>query len=300
MDLQKYLSERGRLVEEALLKLMPPLTENPTVIHEALHYSVCAGGKRLRPILCLAGVEALGRDPVRLLPIAGVLELIHTYSLIHDDLPAMDNDDYRRGKLTNHKCYGEGIAILAGDALLTLAFEALSNFGLAQAEKEPAFCLQILRVINEIAEASGTMGMIGGQVVDIQSEGKSIDGKALEYIHTHKTGALFRASVRAGARLSGASQEDLAALTAYSEYFGLAFQITDDILDVSGNSAKMGKSVGSDLKKQKATYPAIYGLEKAHLMASEAINGARASLLKLPGDTKPLEEIVNYLLERES
>lgn len=300
MDLQKYLSERGRLVEEALLELIPPLTENPTIIHEAMHYSVFAGGKRLRPILCLASAEALGQDPVKLLPIAGVLELIHTYSLIHDDLPAMDNDDYRRGKLTNHKCYGEGIAILAGDALLTLAFEALSSFGLAQAEKEPAFCLQILRVINEIAEASGTMGMIGGQVVDIQSEGKSIDGKVLEYIHTHKTGALFRASVRAGALFSGASQEDLAALTAYSEYFGLAFQITDDILDVSGNSAKMGKSVGSDLKKQKATYPTIYGLEKAHLMAGQAIDGARTSLLKLPGDTKPLEEIVNYLLERES
>lgn len=300
MDLQNYLLERCRVVENALYELMPALTEKPSIIHEAMHYSVFAGGKRLRPILCLASSEALGQDPAKLLPIAGALELIHTYSLIHDDLPAMDNDDYRRGKLTNHKYYGEGIAILAGDALLTLAFEILSDFGLAQAEKEPASGVRLFRVIKEIAEAAGTLGMVGGQVVDLQSEGKVIDGKVLEYIHTHKTGALFRASIRAGASLSAASSQELAALTAYSENFGLAFQITDDILDVTGNTAKMGKAVGSDLKKHKATYPAIYGLEQSRLMARQAIEGARMSLQKLPGDTKPLEELVNYLLEREA
>jgi len=300
VDLQKYLTERSQLVDQTLRELLPPVTAEPPLIHEAMHYSVFAGGKRLRPILCMASAEALGQDIAKVLPVAGALELIHTYSLIHDDLPAMDNDDYRRGKPTNHKCFGEGIAILAGDALLTVAFEVLSGYALRETEKNPAEGARLLLMINEIAAAAGSMGMIGGQVVDLLSEGKTISGDVLKYIHEKKTGALFRASVRAGAHLAGASQGQLAALTAYSENFGLAFQLTDDILDITGNSAKMGKETGSDLRNQKATYPALYGLEKARSMAAQAIETAKNSLKGLPGDTEPLEELVSYLQERES
>lgn len=295
MDLQEYLADRRGLVEKALIEIMPPLQQYPPVIYEAMHYSLFAGGKRLRPILCLAASEAIGQDYSKVLPVAAAIELIHTYSLIHDDLPAMDNDDYRRGKLTNHKCFGEGIAILAGDALLTLAFEVLSGF-----VTENYSCEGILHVIAEIAKASGTMGMIGGQVMDLQSEGKAIDKKVLEYIHTHKTGALFRASIRAGALLSEASGKELEDLTSYSENFGLAFQITDDLLDITGNLSKMGKSSGSDSKKQKATYPAVYGFEESRRMAAEAVQKAKASLDSLPGNTDPLGKLADYLLERES
>jgi len=300
VDIQLYLKTKRQLVDRTLGQLLPSADEYPSIIYEAVRYSVFAGGKRLRPILCLAAAEALSGDSVKLLPVAAALELIHTYSLIHDDLPAMDDDDFRRGKPTCHKQFGEGIAILAGDALLTLAFEVISNYGLEEGKKDPALGLAVMEVIWEVASAAGLRGMIGGQVLDLQAETVSVSGEELKYIHEHKTGALFRASIRTGAILSGARSEELAALTAYSENFGLVFQITDDILDVTGDPAIMGKPVGSDQKNRKATYPAMYGLAKSRDLARQAVEKACASLSKLPGDTKPLEGIIRYLLERES
>lgn len=297
MNLGKYLTEKAVLIDEALVRLLPDKAVYPELIHDSMSYSLFAGGKRLRPIMCLASAEALGKDSSTILPVACALEMIHTYSLIHDDLPAMDNDDYRRGKLTNHKVYGEGIAVLAGDALLTHAFEVLASYGLSAADKER---FAVMCIMSEISKASGTMGMIGGQVVDLQSEGKEIDVKTLEYIHTHKTGALFRASVRAGALLAGASEEHLTALTSYAENFGLAFQITDDLLDIIGDEKKIGKPVGSDIRNKKVTYPSIYGLEESRRMAENNIELAVNALNGLPGQTEPLRMLVEYLLKRES
>lgn len=297
MELESYLQQKVALIDEALEGILPPKNVYPGLIHESMSYSIFAGGKRLRPVLCLASAEALGNNSGTLLPVACALEMIHTYSLIHDDLPAMDNDDYRRGKLTNHKVYGDGIAVLAGDGLLTYAFEALASFGMSTSFEKRS---SVLRIIKEIAEASGTRGMIGGQTVDLQSEGKEIDAKTLEYIHTHKTGALFKAAIRTGAILSDASEEQLAALTQYAESFGLAFQITDDLLDITGDEQKIGKPVGSDIRNQKATYPSIYGLERSRQMAEENIRSAVTSLIKLPGRTQPLKLLVEYLLKRET
>jgi len=297
MNLKNYMTKRAAMVDEALAVLLPERTFYPEIIHDAMRYSIFAGGKRLRPILCLAGAEALGKDIEPILPVACALEMIHTYSLVHDDLPAMDNDDYRRGKLTNHKVFGEGIAILAGDALLTQAFEVLAAYGgRVSGQLVPA----LLRVIQEIARAAGTMGMIGGQVVDLQSEGKTVDADTLSYIHTHKTGALFEASVRAGALLSGATERELAALTGYAQNFGLAFQITDDLLDITGDEIKIGKPVGSDLKNKKSTYPVLFGLERSRTLALEAVENAVRSLEGLPGYIKPLESLAWFLTERDS
>lgn len=287
-------------VDEALTSLLPGKDIYPDVIHQAMGYSIFAGGKRLRPILCLASAQALGKDDKSILPIACALEMIHTYSLIHDDLPAMDNDDYRRGKLTNHKVFGEGMAILAGDALLTHAFQVIADYGLSMGDNSQIANRAILQVIAEVAQAAGSMGMIGGQVVDLLSEGKAIDGTTLKYIHNHKTGALFKASVRAGAILSYAGPGELAALTLYAENFGLAFQITDDILDITGDEKKLGKPTGSDEKKQKATYPALFGLEESQRLANEAIERAAESLQGLPGEVEPLTRLVRYLADRES
>lgn len=297
MNLHNYLQEKAILIDQTLDALLPNKDVYPQVIHEAIRYSLFAGGKRLRPILCLASSEALGKKSECLLPVACSLEMIHTYSLIHDDLPAMDNDDYRRGKLTNHKVYGEGIAVLAGDVLLTLAFETLAKSLQERKEINP---VQILQVIQEIAHASGSQGMIGGQVVDLQSEGKTIDKETLEYIHTHKTGALFCASIRAGAILAGATEDELEALTLYAQNFGLAFQITDDLLDLHGDQQKLGKPIGSDVKNKKATYPSLYGFEKSEHLAKDALDKAISSLVNLPGDTKPLVMLAQYLLKRES
>ncbi len=295
MNLEIYLQERACLIETTLREILPKKDAFPTLIHESMHYSVFAGGKRLRPILCLAAVEAIGRDFKPLLPIACALEMIHTYSLIHDDLPAMDDDDYRRGKLTNHKVYGEGVAILAGDALLTYAFEVLAKYGLQ------FFSSQIVcQVMQEIALAVGTKGMIGGQVADLMAaeQGKK-DKNLLIYIHTHKTGALFRAALRTGALLVGATSTELACLTTYAEKFGLAFQITDDLLDLTGNSEKLGKTVGSDQAMGKLTFPALYGIEKSRELVQEVVDEALQTLAKLPGETKPLELLLQYLVVRE-
>lgn len=263
----------------------------PETIHKAMRYSMFAGGKRLRPVLAVAAAEAVGGSMNDILDVACALEMIHTYSLIHDDLPAMDNDDYRRGKLTNHKVFGEGIAVLAGDALLTYAFEIISSAKVASPDR-------LLAVIKEISHAVGTLGMIGGQVVDIESEGKSITSETLEYIHSAKTGALFRASIRAGGILAGANEEQLCCLTKYAEHFGLVFQITDDILDVIGDEAIIGKPVGSDIKNHKATYPSLYTLPVAQQMAEATISKALACLDTSGLQSEFLRELVKYLAIR--
>lgn len=295
MNLKEYLSSRIQLTEAYLEENMPSQTLYPQKIHEAIRYSVFAGGKRLRPILAIAACEAVGGKAETVLPTACALELIHTYSLVHDDLPAMDDDDYRRGRLTNHRVYGEAIAILAGDGLLTLAFNLIaqnSDLGI-EAQK-------VLDVIKEISEAAGTMGMIGGQVVDIDSENKQVSFETLKYIHNHKTGALFKATLRAGGIIAGAGKRELAALTDYAQNLGLAFQITDDILDIEGDSALLGKPVGSDEKNNKVTYPSLFGLEKSREMAHQCVEAACENIKIFGENGRYLRDIAIYLLDRKA
>ncbi len=294
-DLVAYLTERRQLVDEALAACLPPEDALPSSVHRAMRYSVMAGGKRLRPILVIAGAEAVGGKAATVMPTACALELIHTYSLIHDDLPAMDDDDYRRGRLTNHKVFGEAIAILAGDALLTHAFRLIAEN--AARVSDPAV---IREVILEVAAAAGTGGMVGGQVVDIESEGKAVTAETLEYIHLHKTAALIRASLRVGAMLGGARPADVAAIGEAGESLGLAFQIVDDILDVEGTLAELGKSAGSDERKQKATYPALHGIEASRAEARRLIERAKQGLAGLAPDAVPLGALADYILERRS
>jgi geranylgeranyl diphosphate synthase type II len=297
MDLKQYLKEKCRVVDEALDKYLPTEDELPSALHKSMRYSVFAGGKRVRPILVIAACEAAGGNAEDALPAACAMEMIHTYSLIHDDLPAMDNDDFRRGKPTNHKVFGESVAILAGDALLTEAFILLGSpeFG---ASLDPA---KRLRVISEISRCSGSRGMIGGQVVDMESEGKpSIDFTTVEYIHTHKTGALIKASVRSGALLGGADGEREDALVRYGEAIGLAFQIADDILDIEGTTEQIGKDAGSDLERGKATYPAVIGITESKRRADELVNIALDSLSVFDGKADPLREIAKYIVKRKS
>jgi geranylgeranyl diphosphate synthase type II len=295
MDLKEYLKERCQMVDQALDRFLPSGDELPASLHGSMRYSVFAGGKRVRPVLMLAACETVGGQLSWALPAACAMEMIHTYSLIHDDLPAMDDDDFRRGNPTNHKVYGEATAILAGDALLTEAFILL-----ARAE-EGAHPAARLRVIHEIAHASGSRGMVGGQVVDMESEGKGeIDLATLSYIHTHKTGALIRASVRAGAILGGASAESLAALTRYGDAIGLAFQIADDILDVEGTTEELGKDAGSDQARGKATYPALVGLEASKARALELVQMALDALAPFDERAEPLRAIASYIVKRKS
>lgn len=296
MNLQEYLASKKLLIEEALAAYLPPSDEYPAAIREAMNYSLFAGGKRLRPILTLAAAEVTGGDYQMVLPAACAIEMIHTYSLIHDDLPAMDDDDYRRGKLTNHKVFGEGMAVLAGDALLTYAFEVLARGG----EQFPHLTREYLQVVKEIAVGAGISGMIGGQVLDLQSAGRTIDGTILETIHQHKTGALLIASLRAGAILSGAGAEDLALLTRFGRHFGLAFQITDDLLDATGSLAAIGKTPGSDARKKKATYPALYGLEMAQSLAREQVEKAVAAVEPFGPKGWVLQELARYVLSRRA
>jgi len=259
-----------------------------------MRYSLFAGGKRVRPILAIAAAEALGAKTAGLLPIAGTLELIHTYSLIHDDLPAMDNDDFRRGRPTCHKVYGEAMAILAGDGLLNMAFEALSD----PRRLKTVPPRQLVSITREIAVASGVFGMVGGQVVDMESEGKDVDLPTLEYIHTHKTGALIRASVRVGALYARASEKRLKALTRYGEMVGLAFQIADDILDITGTQEEIGKDVGSDLKRDKKTFPSFYGLAESRRRAHEVAGHAVDALREFDRKADPLRELAKYIVTR--
>jgi geranylgeranyl diphosphate synthase type II len=294
MDITSYLSRKKDSVDKTLEKLVPPAKIFPSSIHEAMRYSLFAGGKRVRPILAIAAAEALGAKTTGLLPLAGTLELIHTYSLIHDDLPAMDNDDFRRGRPTCHKVYGEAIAILAGDGLLNMAFEVLSDP--RQLKSVPA--KRLISIIKEISTASGVFGMVGGQVVDMESEGRDIDFPTLEYIHTHKTGALIRASVRVGALYARAGKRDFTALTHYGEMVGLAFQIADDILDITGKQEEIGKDVGSDIKKGKKTFPSFYGLEESRRRAVEVVDKAINALKDFDRKADPLRELAKYIINR--
>jgi geranylgeranyl diphosphate synthase, type II len=297
MDLKTYLKDRCSLVDGALDRVLPKADDLPVSLHKSMRYSVFAGGKRIRPILMLAACETVGGSISRAMPAACAMEMIHTYSLIHDDLPAMDDDDFRRGNPTNHKVFGEATAILAGDALLTEAFILLST---PEPQGSPP-ATDMVQVIHEIAHCAGSRGMVGGQVVDMESEGKhEIDLATVQYIHTHKTGALIKASVKAGAILGGADAAELAALTRYGEAVGLAFQIADDILDIEGTTEEIGKDAGSDEARGKATYPAVIGLTDSKLRAVELVEMALESLTGFDHRADPLREIATYIVKRKS
>ena len=289
---ENYLAARAAAVNDALLGYAPE-TIQPPVIFEAMRYSLNAGGKRLRPIMLMAAADAVGADGMDFLPVACALEMIHTYSLIHDDLPAMDNDDYRRGRLTNHKVYGEAMAILAGDGLLTLAFETMLRQSGADAQT-------LLDVVRKIAECAGPVGMVGGQVIDLLSENKSISAETLVDMHERKTGALFRAAVWCGGRLGGADETQLAALERYAAAFGLAFQITDDILDVTGTTEEIGKPAGSDEKNHKSTYVSLHTLSGARKLAEDAVHDAEAALVPFGEAAEPLRFLVRKLINRKN
>ncbi|AIS52383.1 farnesyl diphosphate synthase [Thermoanaerobacter kivui] len=290
---EEQLRKKQQLVEEELHRILD-IDEKPEIIYEAMRYSVFAGGKRLRPVLCLSSCELLGGDLNKALPVACAIELIHTYSLIHDDLPAMDNDDLRRGKPTNHKVYGEAIAILAGDGLLNLGYEVLVRYAL----ENPQDYERILKATNEIARASGCKGIIGGQVVDILSQNTKISYEELKFMHEHKTGALIEASVCAGAYIAGATEEDIKVLREYANLIGFAFQIKDDILNVIGEEEKLGKKVGSDKEKGKSTFVNIFGLEKSQEMVRELTQNAIRILDRFGKKAQFLKELSNYLIER--
>jgi len=294
-DLTAYMAERARAVDEALGRFLPPESAPPETLHKAMRYSVFAGGKRLRPVLVIAGAEAVGGRMDDVMPTACAVEMIHTYSLIHDDLPAMDNDDFRRGSPTNHKVFGEALAILAGDALLTLAFRLLAD------NVPPASGgARLHGILVEIADAAGSPGMVGGQVADIESEGKRADGEVVDYIHTHKTAALIRASIRSGAILAGATPPELDALGVAGEALGLAFQIMDDILDVTATSEELGKTAGKDQAQQKATYPAVHGLEASRRRAQHLVAEAHVALEPFGPRALPLRALGTFLIDRQA
>ena len=284
-------NERIKLIEAALLKELGAETALVPRLAESMEYSLMAGGKRLRPILVMAAADAVGARGTDFVQAACGIEMIHTYSLIHDDLPAMDNDDYRRGKLTNHKVFGEALAILAGDALLTQAFEVILRQQGVSAEV-------LVQVLKEMSIAAGPNGMVGGQVIDMLSEGKRISMEELRKMHMGKTGALFRAAIRSGAILGGASEAKLAALTTYADCFGLAFQITDDILDVVGDEAVIGKPVGSDERNEKSTYVTLTSLDEAKKLAANTVQQALEALEIFGDEAKFLRDLVKMLLER--
>ena len=291
-DLQKFLADRTDAVNRALDQFLPRASTKPATIHRAMRYSLFAGGKRMRPALCLAAAEACGGTTEAALPLACAVECIHTYSLIHDDLPAMDNDDFRRGKPTNHKVFGEGLAILAGDALLTQAFEIA-----AQAAGWPRYSHRDL--VLEIAQASGSLQLIAGQVADLEGEGKKTSAAQLRYIHERKTSALLCCSARLGGMSANCTAAQLAALTDFGYHVGLAFQVIDDILDVTQTTEQLGKTAGKDVAAQKATYPRIVGLEKSRKIARELTAKAFAALKPFNGRAAALEALAHYLLERE-
>ena len=283
---------RVKIVEANLLEELRRTKSLDENIMQAMEYSLMAGGKRLRPILLMAAADSSGGNGEKYLQVASALEMIHTYSLIHDDLPAMDNDDYRRGKLTNHKVFGEAIAILAGDALLTLAFEV----ALRQKDVPQEI---LFKVLEEISKAAGVAGMVGGQVIDLRSEGVQIDLATLKLMHMGKTGALFKAAIRCGALLAQAPADKLDALTRYAENFGLAFQITDDILDVEGDAKILGKATGSDAKKNKSTYVSLTSLDEAKKLAQATVDDAIAALKIFGSEADFLRELVQYLIGRK-
>lgn len=291
-DLEKFLVSSTASVNDALDKFLPSEQTKPSTIHKAMRYSLFAGGKRMRPALCLAAAAACGGREADAMPLACAVECIHTYSLVHDDLPAMDDDDYRRGKLTNHKVFGEGIAVLAGDALLTQAFEIAAN-----CKGWPRYSHQ--QTILELAHAAGSLQLIAGQVADLEGEGKKTSVDQLRYIHERKTSALLCCSVRLGGMSANCSSAQLKALTDFGYHVGLAFQVIDDILDVTQTSEQLGKTAGKDTKAQKATYPSIVGLEKSRKIAEELTNKAFASLKSFKGKAVALEALAEFLLKRD-
>ena len=295
-DLAAYMAERARAVDEALGRFLPAESAPPETLHRAMRYSVFAGGKRLRPVLVIAGAEAVGGNMAAVMPTACAVEMIHTYSLIHDDLPAMDNDDFRRGSPTNHKVFGEAIAILAGDALLTLAFRLLAD----SAPEGPDGGRRLHDVLVEIADAAGSAGMVGGQVADIESEGKKVGAETVDYIHTHKTAALIRASICAGAILAGGTEAQLSALSLVGRDLGLAFQITDDILDVTATTAELGKTAGKDQAQQKATYPAVHGIEASRSRAAALVTEAQWALDRFGAPAEALCALGTFMIERKA
>jgi geranylgeranyl diphosphate synthase type II len=292
VDLKRYLVVRQKEVDRALDRFLPKATVAPATIHKAMRYSLFAGGKRLRPILCLAAAEACGGKTSAALPAACAVECIHTYSLIHDDLPSMDNDDLRRGRPTCHKVFGDGIAILAGDALLTIAFEIATK-------AQPVSRYDLHDVLREIAEAAGSRKLIAGQVADLEAEGRRLTRAQVRSIHENKTAALLTASVRLGAMSANANARQLASITAFGRALGLAFQVIDDILDVTQTSEKLGKSAGKDVAAEKATYPAVIGLDKSRAEARRLTRRAHTALELLGKNAHVLRALADYLLARE-
>ncbi|HSQ88447.1 farnesyl diphosphate synthase [Romboutsia sp.] len=294
MEFKAVLKEKASYVEALLNKYMPKEEGYQKTIMEAMNYSLSAGGKRLRPILTLEACKIVGGNESDVIPFAVAIEMIHTYSLIHDDLPALDNDDLRRGRKTNHIVYGEDMAILAGDALLNYAFEVMLSNSLGKENPE-----KYLIAINEIAKSAGVYGMIGGQVVDVQSENQQISKDKLDYIHNNKTAAIIIGCMRAGAIIGNASKEHLDEITKYAKNIGLSFQIVDDILDIVGDESKLGKKVGSDIENNKSTYPSLLGLEKSKEIANQLIDEAKESIKKLSDDVEFLNGLADYIIARE-
>ncbi|PYJ79133.1 MAG: farnesyl-diphosphate synthase [Verrucomicrobia bacterium] len=293
MNLKAYLRSRQKQIDRALDRYLPRTKVKPPTLHKAMRYSLFAGGKRLRPILCLAAAEACRGKISNALPLACALECIHTYSLVHDDLPSMDNDDYRRGRPTCHKVFGDGIAVLAGDALLTIAFEIVSM-------AKPARRYDMSTLLREIAVAAGSQRLIAGQVADLEAEGRDVKRDQLRFIHENKTAAILKSSVRLGAMSANADAKKLRAITQFGRALGLAFQVVDDILDVTQTSEILGKSAGKDIAARKATYPAVIGLEKSQAEARRLTRQAHDALSVFRGgDAEPLHALANYLLERE-
>jgi geranylgeranyl diphosphate synthase type II len=296
VDIHQYLDQQRQRVDCFLEQSLPDFLCDPEKLYESMRYSLLAGGKRVRPILTIAAAQALGYDNDAILPFAASLEFVHTYSLIHDDLPAMDNDDYRRGRLTNHKVYGDGMAILAGDALLTMAFELCSQDSRGNGLTDS----QQLHIVRELAFGSGHQGMVGGQVMDIQAENQEVELEQLQKIHSHKTGQLIRAAVRIGGIIGGASSIQLGSLTGYAEDIGLAFQIADDVLNMVGTREELGKDAGTDEKRGKKTYPSFFGIDGARQLGEECVKRAINRLESFDHQADPLRHIATYIIQRRS
>lgn len=294
MSFKSSLKYRVDYIEKLLKEHMPEEKGYQKTIFEAMNYSLKAGGKRLRPILTLEACRIVGGNEEDVIPFAIAIEMIHTYSLIHDDLPALDNDDLRRGVPTNHKVYGDAMAILAGDGLLNYAFEIMLKSSIGK--ENPA---KYLNAINEIAKSSGVYGMIGGQVVDIESEDKKIEMEKLDFIHLNKTAAIIVGCMRAGAIIGDATEKQLENITKYATNIGLSFQIADDILDITGDESKLGKKVGSDIDNNKSTYPSLIGLEKSKEIANDLINEAKTRISNIKGDTEFLNDLAEYIVARD-
>ena len=294
MEFKQCLKEKASFVEKVLKEYMPKEEGYQKTVIEAMNYSLSAGGKRLRPILTLEACKIVGGNEDEAIPFAIAIEMIHTYSLIHDDLPALDNDDLRRGRPTNHKVYGEAMGILAGDALLNYAFEVMLAGSINKENPE-----KYLKAINEIAKGAGIYGMIGGQVVDVESENKQIGKEKLDYIHMNKTAAMMVGCMRAGATIGGANSEQMEEITKYAKNIWLSFQIVDYILDIVGDEAKLGKKVGSDIENHKSTYPSLLGLDKSKEIAHNLIDEAKKSIEKLSDDVDFLKGLAEYIIDRE-